>query len=97
MNKTTTLDQDKEYISELFVTYPPIDEIIQYIEKCLLDSKNRNQPLCLLIIGDTGSGKSEIGKQCEKLFPRNDNGVVSKVPLLYSQVFGSSKPKGSIQ
>ena len=93
MSKKTTLDQDKEYISELFITYPPIDEIISYIEKCLLDSKDRNQPLCLLITGDTGSGKSEIGKQCAKLFPRDNEGIVSKIPFLYSQVFGSSKPK----
>lgn len=93
MSNKTTLEQDKKYISDLFITYPPIDEIISYIEKCLLDSKDRNQPLCLLITGDTGSGKSEIGRQCEKLLPRNDEGIVSKVPLLYSQVFGSSKPK----
>ena len=93
MNKTTTLNEDIEYISKMFITYPPIDEIISYIEKCLLDSNNRNQPLCLLITGDTGSGKSEIGKQLTKLFPRKDDGVISKIPLLYSQVFGSSKPK----
>ncbi|KEQ19404.1 TniB family NTP-binding protein [Endozoicomonas numazuensis] len=93
MSKKTVIEQDKEYILDLFITYPPIDEIISYIEKCLLDSKDRNQPLCLLITGDTGSGKSEIGKQCAKLFPRNDEGIISKVPFLYSQVFGSSKPK----
>ena len=93
MDRKIILDQDKEYISELFVTYPPIDEIIDYIEKCHLDSKNRNQPLCLLIIGDTGSGKSEIGKQYSKLFPRLDEGIISKVPVLYSSIFGSSKPR----
>jgi hypothetical protein len=73
-------------IENIVIQSPGFKNIITRINECHERSKYTSEPRCLFITGETGYGKTTIGKFYTKDYPRvvNDDGAI--IPVLRSTI-----------
>lgn len=87
----TSIDERLKLIERIYVRRPKIDELLERIDYCRRHSKIAKDPTCLLITGETGTGKTSLLERYVKRFPRRVEEKQTKdglmkvriVPVLY--------------
>ena len=100
LKMTNTNLQTNSFTSSLntiFVLSPKLTQILELIEDCRLDSKLTNDPQCMLVTGDTGSGKTSLIEYYQKEKPNLENQYVSTIPILSTSLPESSTPVTAAQ
>ncbi len=89
-----SLEDKVMLIENTIVESPRFKRIIQRITECHERSKYTTEPRCLLIIGETGRGKTTIAKYYERKYQRivNDEGTI--ITVLRSSVSAPATIKG---
>lgn len=85
-----------EEINNLFVPTKCIQDItddIQYIRRMASSSNYEKEPICMLVTGETGTGKSEFIKQYKDHFPNQEEAERTKIPVLVSLIPKARHPK----
>lgn len=85
-----------EEINNLFVPTKCIQDItddIQYIRRMASSSNYEKEPTCMLVTGETGTGKSEFIKQYKNHFPSREEEERTKIPVLVSLIPKAKHPK----
>lgn len=86
INKESLTEMDwKErlYIANnIYVAYPRFKEILSAIDDCHHFSDLKDEPECLFLKGETGTGKTTILKSYAQAYPRQETPYGSIVPLL---------------
>ncbi|NCG48013.1 TniB family NTP-binding protein, partial [Vibrio parahaemolyticus] len=49
-----------QQVKSIFISNSQIDEILSDIEECREESDGISEPECLIVVGDSGSGKTTI-------------------------------------
>ncbi len=73
---------------------PRFKKIIQRMTECHERSKYTTEPRCMLIIGETGRGKTTIAKYYEKKYPRTTTDEGAVITVLRSSVAAPATIKG---
>jgi Cdc6-like AAA superfamily ATPase len=63
-------DERTQLVEQIFVEYPRLTNLLKMIEHCHQYSKIAAEPLCLLITGWAGAGKTKLYEFYQKRFPR---------------------------
>jgi hypothetical protein len=79
-----SIDDKVKLIEQTIVQSPRFKDIIEKIEECHCRSKLTVEPRCMLIIGDTGLGKTTIGEFYAERHPRIIDKDGTTIPVLYS-------------
>lgn len=83
-------------INNLFVPTIALQSItddIQYIRRVSSISHYEKEPICLLVTGETGTGKSEFIKQYSERYPKIEEAERTKIPVLVSLIPKAKHPK----
>lgn len=49
-----------QQVKNIFISDSQIDDILADIEECREDSDHISEPECLIVVGDSGSGKRQL-------------------------------------
>lgn len=79
-------------LSSIFVLSPKLEQILALMEDCRQDSKLTNDPLCMLVTGDTGSGKTTLIEHYAKVKQRIETGQSSEIPILSTSLPENATP-----
>ena len=79
-------------LNTIFVITPKLNQVAELMEDCRLDSKITNDPQCMLVTGDTGSGKTSLIEYYQKEKPNLEDTYASKIPILSTSLPESSTP-----
>ena len=79
-------------LSTIFVLSPKLNQILELMEDCRLDSKLTNDPQCMLVTGDTGAGKTSLIEYYHKEKPNLEGEYASKITILSTSLPESSTP-----
>jgi len=79
-------------LNTIFVITPKLIQVSELMEDCRLDSKLTNDPQCMLVTGDTGSGKTSLIEYYQKEKPNLEEKHASKIPILSTSLPESSTP-----
>lgn len=79
-------------LNTIFVISPKLNQILELMEDCRLDSKLTNDPQCMLVTGDTGAGKTSLIEYYQKEKPNLEEKYASKIPILSTSLPESSTP-----
>ena len=99
LRRTTDLtkwgkDQQREALKDIFVYSPEVNNILEMIEGCRVDSKRMSSPKCAYVRGESGVGKSFLLKQYLKKFTPYDKKLGTDiqriVPVLYVRITPNS-------
>lgn len=70
-------------IHKVKVRYPRFSGLLELIYECHQVSKIADEPQCLALEGQTGGGKSTLGKTYVSFYPRVEMGTYMRVPVFY--------------
>ncbi|MFC3530911.1 TniB family NTP-binding protein [Vogesella facilis] len=73
-------------INEICVHYPAFNSILRDMERCLSESADMAEPLCMMVTGDTGVGKSTLISALYKTRPPSTTSDRVEVPILVAEV-----------
>ena len=78
------LNNSKKFnlIDHLFIPHTAVEEAIERIEQCLEISANAVEPVCMLVIGESRTGKTRVFEFITSKYPKRrcDDGLI--VPVL---------------
>jgi len=80
-------------IEEIVIQSPLFKKIIEKITECHQMSKYTAEPICLLVTGETGHGKTTISKFYAKDFPRVVCNDGTTIPVLLSSIASPASVK----
>lgn len=69
-------------LNTIFVISTKVEDVLELMEDCRLDSKLTNDPQCMLVTGDTGAGKTSLIEYYQKENPNLEGKYASKIPIL---------------
>jgi Cdc6-like AAA superfamily ATPase len=81
-------------VEEIFVVYPLFERVVKKFEHCHQHSKISAEPICLLVTGCSGCGKTTLAKYYEQKFPRAETEERTVVPILFATIFAPATVKG---
>lgn len=83
-------DKDRiDYVkTERFIMYPRAKEILAKMEELMEEPKRSRMP-CLLIVGDSNSGKSSLWKKLQRMHPPTDGMEEAALPVVAMGAPGS--------
>ncbi|KMT67002.1 TniB family NTP-binding protein [Catenovulum maritimum] len=84
-------------LKSIFVLTPKLKEILELMDDCCQDSKVTNDPLCMLVTGDTGAGKTTLIEHYIKQIPPVETINSSKIPLLSTTLPENATPVSAAQ
>ncbi|RMC98545.1 transposase [Aquitalea palustris] len=84
--KYEDVKQKLQAIKEIRVHYPIFSAILANMERCLEESVDLAEPLCMIITGDTGVGKSTIIKTMSDRHPSIKTSEEVNTPVLVASV-----------
>lgn len=73
-------------IENIFIRHPLFQKCFDKISECHEYSKTSKEPLCALITGEPGVGKTTLCKKYESSYPRLDLEEKTKIPVLYLSI-----------
>lgn len=75
---------ERLYIANnIYVVYPRVKEIFSAIDYCHHFSNLKDEPECLFLKGETGTGKTTIFRSYAQEYPRKETPIGTVVPVLY--------------
>ena len=80
-------------VKNIFVNYPQCQAIIDEIEQCRLLSPLGNEPDCLLVTGDAGSGKTTIIEHYCRAFTPVEEPERTVIPVVATIIPSPTTPK----
>lgn len=81
-----------DYVKRIFINNPQISDIFDDISDCREFSDGIHEPDCMIVVGDTGSGKTTlIGKYLAKN-PRSEKKDGSVIPILSTSLPPNATP-----
>jgi len=71
----------KKLVENIHINFPRFNRVSEKIAHCHQHSKIAAEPICMLITGQTGAGKTTLRKVYEKKIPRRQNkeGIISPI------------------
>ncbi len=84
-------------LEKLYVSSPRIKGILAEIEHCRLDSKDAQEPRSMLLIGQSGAGKTTIIKKYMRDFPEKETDERRIIPVFQSELPGKVTCKALAQ
>lgn len=96
--KLDALTQEEliKLVERIYVKYPHGEEILSKIAHCHNYSEHSAEPECMLIKGDTGSGKTTISRRHEQKHPRYESAEGTIVPVLSATIPIPATPKSLV-
>lgn len=79
-------------IKQIFIESPQITDILADISECREFSDGVSEPDCMIVVGDTGSGKTTIIEKYLSENPRKENVGGSVVPILFTSLPPNATP-----
>ncbi|MDP5033108.1 TniB family NTP-binding protein, partial [Paraglaciecola sp.] len=79
-------------VRELFVASPYLSSLMDEFDECLQDSKLGGAAQCMLVTGNTGSGKTSLINKYIENYPRNELTDRTKVPVLFTSIPENATP-----
>lgn len=73
-------------VERIFISYPRLNQVLEKIRYCHEASKLSVEPLNLLILGDTGTGKTTCKNHYEQKWPRRQRKGGTVVPVLSAAI-----------
>ncbi len=85
--------------NQVYATYPLFNQVLDDIYECHCspETNGEDDPDCLLLIGETGAGKTTIYKTYDKRYPRQETDEGSIVPIIYTPIPVPATVKGLVQ
>ena len=81
-----------QQVKSIFISNSQIDEILSDIEECREDSDGISEPECLIVVGDSGSGKTTIIDKYLADNPRLEVVDGSIIPILFTLLPANANP-----
>jgi len=79
-----TIKDRVDYFEKIYIKHPDADEIFTKLNECVQSGKSRRrEPDCLLLTGDTGTGKSRLIEKFMAGYPREDLEERTNIPVLW--------------
>lgn len=83
-------------INDMFIPTPILQDIsydIKYMRQMSALSQYNNEPICMLVTGESGTGKSEFIKHYKKKYPNVEEAERTRIPVLVSLIPKAKHPK----
>jgi Cdc6-like AAA superfamily ATPase len=90
MTQSTRLQYQS--VKNIFISDSKIDAILADIEECRFDADGVLEPECLIVVGDTGSGKTTIIEKYLADNPRLETNSGSIIPTLFISLPANATP-----
>lgn len=81
---------------ECFIEYPQITEIYKSFDRLMVNGSLGGEQECLLLTGETGSGKSAMIKNYVSRFP-SPQGIWDEMPVLNTRIPSTVKEKNTLE
>lgn len=94
--KEMSVEECIELVEKLFIMHPSFERCLKKIEECREHSKISAEPLCMLITGEPGVGKTTLCKEYVKLHPRTELNEKTKIPVLLARIPIPATPKNLV-
>lgn len=94
--KDMSAEKRIELVEKLFIMHPSFERCLSKIEECRQHSKISAEPLCMLITGEPGVGKTTLCKEYKKLHPRSELNEKTKIPILLARIPIPATPKNLV-
>lgn len=79
-------------IKKIFISNQQLDDILNDIKDCREESNGETEPECMLVVGDTGSGKTTLIDKYLSENPRTENESGSIIPILFTTLPPNATP-----
>ncbi len=89
---TASVKMLRQQVKNIFITDAQIDEILADIDECREDSDRISEPECLIVAGDSGSGKTTIINKYLADNPRMEAVEGSIIPILFTSLPANASP-----
>ncbi|MCD9186338.1 MAG: TniB family NTP-binding protein [Pyrinomonadaceae bacterium] len=94
--RNISIENRIELIEKLFIMHPSFERCFNTIKECHEHSKLSVEPLCALITGEPGVGKTTLCEKYEKMYPRVELEEKTKVPVLVARIPVPATPKNMV-
>jgi hypothetical protein len=91
-----SVEERTELIEKLFIKHPSFERCFNKIKECHEHSKIAVKPLCALITGEPGVGKTTLCTKYEKAYPRVELSEKTKIPVLVARIPIPTTPKNMV-
>lgn len=81
-----SVEERIKLVENLYIYYPRLNRLITKIERCHRFSKVSAEAECMLILGETGTGKTTLFRRYEQRFPRFETKTGTTVPVLSASI-----------
>ncbi|ENH2496348.1 TniB family NTP-binding protein [Vibrio parahaemolyticus] len=88
----TSVKMLHQEVKNIFISDDQIDEILADIDECREDSDRISEPECLIVVGDSGSGKTTIIDKYLSDNPRMEANDGSIIPILFTSLPANANP-----
>jgi len=92
-----SLEERLYKLEHIYVASPRINGILKEIENCRVDSKVAREPRSMLLIGETGAGKTTIIEKYLEKFPAFDTDERKVIPVFKSELPSKITPRALAQ
>ena len=75
-----------EQMEKIQIQTPAFLQTLAYMEECLVLSQRQVEPSCMMLTGETGTGKSTVMKEFERHYPKIEHDTFVEVPILRASV-----------
>lgn len=79
-------------IKKIFIGNPQLNDILNDIKDCREESNGETEPDCMLVVGDTGSGKTTLIDKYLSENPRVESESGSIIPILFTTLPPNATP-----
>jgi hypothetical protein len=91
-----TIEDRINIVEKIYVAYPRSDEILSRIKHCHHYSLTSAEPECMLIKGDTRTGKTTLYRRYEQQYPRVVTKEITIIPVLSATIPVPATPKSLV-
>lgn len=84
--RNMTAKERKELVEKIFIMHPSFENCYNIINECYEHSKISVEPLCAVMLGKPGSGKTTLCTKIEETYPRIELEEKTKIPALVASI-----------
>ncbi|WP_282066405.1 TniB family NTP-binding protein [Vibrio rotiferianus] len=86
------VEDDANEVKNIFINNPQIKEIFDDISDCREFSDGKHEPECMIVVGDTGAGKTTIINKYLAQNPRTETNEGAVIPILSTSLPPNATP-----